>query len=85
MKVYLVVEDYTYDFIEELQTKAFNTLEKAKEYFTKQVEETKKNYIDEINSNEIVVEEDEKNFSIYYEGYYGEEHTDINIIEKEIQ
>ena len=87
MKVYLVVEDYTYDFVAELKIQVFDTLEKAEKYFKEQIKQAKKDFICDynINNEDLIVIEQEKDFTTYIDGYYCEEHTDISIMEKEIQ
>lgn len=79
--VYVVRIDMTFDCSTETEIKIFSTREKAKTYFDECVADAKANdHLMELDDK--VVSEHENYFSVYQEGYWSEDHYEIEIIEK---
>lgn len=82
MKVWIVEEQSVYDTVDETHDiRIFSTYEKAKECFDKYVANEKEN--DHLmDLDDKVLEESEGHFAIWQDGYYCEDHYEINIIER---
>ena len=79
--VYVVRADSTLDCSTDTDIKVFSTYEKAKVYFDKCVADEKANdHLMELD-DKVVVEE-ENHFYIYEDGYWSEDHYEIEIIER---
>lgn len=79
--VYIVKIDVTLDCSTETEMKVFSTREKAKAYFDECVADEKANdHLMELDDK--VVDEGEYYFSIYQEGFWSEDHYEIEIIER---
>ena len=79
--VYVVRADSTVDCSTDTTMKVFSTREKAKAYFDECVADEKANdHLMELD-DKVVVEE-ENHFYIYEDGYWSEDHYEIEIIEK---
>ena len=79
--VYVVKIDATIDGSTDTEMKAFSTREKAKAYFDECVADEKANdHLMELDNK--VIDEGEYYFSIYQEGFWSEDHYEIEIIEK---
>ena len=79
--VYIVRTDSTIDCSTETDIKVFSTREKAKAYFDECVADEKANdHLMELDDK--VVDEEENYFSVYQDGYWSEDHYEIEIIEK---
>lgn len=79
--VYVVRIDSTLDCSTDTDIKVFSTREKAKIYFDECVaNERANNHLMKLNNK--VVDEGEHYFSIYQEGYWPEDHYEIEIIER---
>ena len=79
--VYVVRIDATIDGSTDTETKVFSTREKAKACFDKCVADEKANdHLMEL-ADKVVVEE-ENHFYIYEDGYWSEDHYEIEIIER---
>lgn len=81
-KVWVVEEQSVYDTVDETRDMhIFSTYEKAKECFDKYVASEKENdHLMELDDK--VLEEFENHFAIWQDGYYCEDHYEINIVEK---
>lgn len=81
ISVYIVRADSTLDCSTDTDIKVFSTYEKAKAYFDKCVADEKANdHLMELD-DKVVIEE-ENYFYIYEDGYWSEDHYEIEIIEK---
>ena len=81
--VYVVKTDSAIDGSTDTEVKIFSTHEKAKAYFDECVADEKAN--DHLmESDDKVLEESENHFAIWQDGYYCEDHYEINIVEKEV-
>ena len=79
--VYIVRTDSTIDCSTDTEMKVFSTREKAKAYFDECVADEKTNdHLMELDDK--VVDEEENYFSVYQDGYWSEDHYEIEIIEK---
>ena len=79
--VYVVKIDATIDGSTDTEMKVFSTREKAKAYFDECVADEKANdHLMELDDK--VVDEEENYFSVYQEGFWSEDHYEIEIIEK---
>lgn len=79
--VYVVRIDSTLDCSTDTDIKVFSTYEKAKAYFDECVADEKANdHLMELD-DKVVIEE-ENHFYIYEDGYWSEDHYEIEIIEK---
>ena len=79
--VYVVKIDATIDGSTDTEMKVFSTREKAKAYFDECVADEKANdHLMELDDK--VVDEEENYFSVYQDGYWSEDHYEIEIIEK---
>lgn len=79
--VYVVRIDATIDGSTDTEMKVFSTREKAKAYFDECVADEKANdHLMELDNK--VIDEGEYYFSIYQEGFWSEDHYEIEIIEK---
>ena len=79
--VYVVRADSTIDCSTDTDIKVFSTREKAKIYFDECVaDERANNHLMKLDNK--VVDEGEYYFSIYQEGYWPEDHYEIEIIER---
>ena len=79
--VYVVKIDATIDGSTDTEMKVFSTREKAKAYFDECVADEKANdHLMELDNK--VIDEGEHYFSIYQEGFWSEDHYEIEIIEK---
>ena len=79
--VYVVKIDATIDCSTDTDIKVFSTYEKAKVYFDECVADEKANdHLMELD-DKVVVEE-ENYFYIYEDGYWSEDHYEIEIIER---
>ena len=79
--VYVVKIDVAFDGLADTEMKVFSTREKAKAYFDECVADEKANdHLMELNDK--VVDEEENYFSVYQEGYWSEDHYQIEIIER---
>lgn len=79
--VYVVRIDSTLDCSTDTDIKVFSTREKAKIYFDECVaDEMANNYLMKLDNK--VIDEGEYYFSIYQEGYWPEDHYEIEIIER---
>ena len=79
--VYVVKIDATIDGSTDTEMKVFSTREKAKAYFDECVADEKANdHLMELDNK--VIDEGEYYFSIYQEGFWSEDHYEIEIIEK---
>lgn len=79
--VYIVNIDSTVDRCTDTEIKVFSTYEKAKTYFDECVADEKANdHLMELN-DKVVIEE-ENYFHIHQDGYWSEDHYEIEIIEK---
>jgi len=90
-KVYVLVEDYVYDFEREVKTTIYSTKEKAKKAMENTIKEEKEdswltNYIDEEGNfdNDVVVENGRDSIDIYPDGRASEYETHIYIEEKKV-
>ena len=81
-KVWVVEEQSVYDTVDETHDiHVFSAYKKAKGCFDKYVASEKEN--DHLmNLDDKVLEESENHFAIWQDGYYCEDHYEINIIEK---
>lgn len=81
ISVYIVRADSTLDCSTDTDIKVFSTYEKAKAYFDKCVADEKANdHLMELD-DKVVIEE-ENHFYLYEDGYWSEDHYEIEIIEK---
>ena len=81
-KVFIVVVDSVYDFgCDERRMKVFAKREDAVAEFRKEIADTKPK--DEKNG--CVIEETETSYSAFREGYYCEDHININLEEYEVE
>ena len=81
--VFVVRADSTLDCSTDTDIKVFSTYEKAKAYFDECVADEKAN--DHLmESDDKVLEESENHFAIWQDGYYCEDHYEIEIIEMEV-
>ena len=81
ISVYIVRADSTLDCSTDTDIKVFSTYEKAKVYFDECVADEKANdHLMELTDK--VLEESENHFAIWQDGYYCEDHYEIEIIEK---
>ena len=81
--VYVVKIDMAFDGSTDTEMKVFSTREKAKAYFDECVADAKANdHLMELDDK--VVDDYENYFSIYQEGYWSEDHYEIEIIEKAV-
>lgn len=79
--VFVVRADSTLDCSTDTEMKVFATREKAKAYFDECVADEKANdHLMELDNK--VIDEGEYYFSIYQEGFWSEDHYEIEIIEK---
>ena len=79
--VYVVKIDATIDGSTDTEMKVFSTREKAKAYFDECVADEKANdHLMEFDDK--VIDEEENYFSVYEDGYWSEDHYEIEIIEK---
>ena len=79
--VYVVKIDATIDGSTDTEMKVFSTREKAKAYFDECVADEKANdHLMELDNK--VIDEGEYYFSIYQEGFWSEDHYEIEIIER---
>ena len=79
--VYVVRADSTIDCVTETDIKVFSTREKAKAYFDECVADEKANdHLMELDDKVVI--EAENYFHIYQDGYWSENHYEIEIIEK---
>ena len=79
--VYVVKIDATIDGSTDTEMKVFSTREKAKAYFDECVADEKANdHLMELDNK--VIDEGEHYFSIYQEGFWSEDHYEIEIIER---
>lgn len=79
--VFVVRIDSTIDCSTDTEIKVFSTYEKAKSYFDECVADEKANdHLMELD-DKVVVEE-ENYFSVYQDGYWSEDHYEIEIIER---
>ena len=79
--VFIVRIDSTIDCSTDTTMKVFSTREKAKAYFDECVADEKANdHLMELD-DKVVIEE-ENHFSIYEDGYWSEDHYEIEIIER---
>ena len=79
--VFIVRIDSTIDCSTDTTMKVFSTREKAKAYFDECVADEKANdHLMELDDK--VVDEEENYFSVYQDGYWSEDHYEIEIIEK---
>ena len=79
--VYVVKIDATIDGSTDTEMKVFSTREKAKAYFDECVADEKANdHLMELDNK--VIDEGEYYFSIYHEGFWSEDHYEIEIIER---
>lgn len=79
--VYIVKIDATIDGSTDTEMKVFSTREKAKAYFDECVADEKANdHLMELDNK--VIDEGEYCFSIYQEGFWSEDHYEIEIIER---
>ena len=81
VSVYVVIADSTLDCSTNINIKVFSTYEKAKAYFDECVADEKANdHLMELDDKFVY---EEKNFfSVYQDGYWSEDHYEIEIIEK---
>lgn len=81
VSVYVVRADSTLDCSTDTDIKVFSTYEKAKAYFDKCVADEKANdHLMELD-DKVVIEE-ENHFYLYEDGYWSEDHYEIEIIER---
>ena len=81
--VYVVKIDMAFDGSTDTEMKVFSTRKKAKAYFDECVADEKANdHLMELDDK--VVDDYENYFSIYQEGYWSEDHYEIEIIEKAV-
>ena len=81
ISVYVVRSDSILDCSTDTDMKVFSTYEKAKAYFDECVADEKANdHLMELD-DKVVIEE-ENHFYIYEDGYWSEDHYEIEIIEK---
>ena len=79
--VFVVIADSTIDCSTDTTIKIFSTREKAKAYFDECVADEKANdHLMELD-DKVVIEE-ENHFYIYEDGYWSEDHYEIEIIER---
>ena len=79
--VFIVRIDSNIDCSTDTTMKVFSTREKAKAYFDECVADEKANdHLMELDDK--VVDEEENYFSVYQDGYWSEDHYEIEIIEK---
>ena len=79
--VYVVKIDATIDGSTDTEMKVFSTREKAKAYFDECVADEKANdHLMELDNK--VIDEGEYYFSIYQNGFWSEDHYEIEIIER---
>ena len=79
--VYIVKIDATIDGSTDTEMRVFSTREKAKAYFDECVADEKANdHLMELDNK--VVDEEENYFSVYQEGFWSEDHYEIEIIER---
>ena len=82
--VFVVRIDSTIDCSTDTEIKVFSTYEKAKAYFDECVADEKANdHLMELDDK--VVYEEENYFHIYQDGYWSEDHYEIEIIEKVVR
>ena len=79
--VYVVRIDMAFDGSTDTEMKVFSTREKAKIYFDECVADEKANY-HLMELDDKVVDDEEYYFSVYQEGFWSEDHYEIEIIEK---
>ena len=86
MKVYLVIENYHYDFQSNVYVTVFDSYEKAKNAFNNFVDREKTNsWISrKYNNINVIVEEENDSFIAYVDGCASEFETSINIIGKDV-
>ena len=83
ISVYVVRADSTLDCSTDTDIKVFSTYEKAKAYFDKCVADEKANdHLMELD--DAVVDEEERYFSVYQDGFWDEDHYEISIDEMEV-
>ena len=81
--VYVVEINMTIDGSTDTEMKVFSTREKAKAYFDECVADEKANdHLMELDNK--VIDEGEYYFSIYQEGFWSEDHYEIEIIERKV-
>ena len=82
--VYIVRADSTLDCSTDTDIKVFSTYEKAKAYFDECVADEKANdHLMELD--DAVVNEEERYFSVYQDGFWDEDHYEISINEMEVR
>ena len=84
ISVYIVRADSTLDCSTDTDIKVFSTYEKAKAYFDECVADEKANdHLMELD--DAVVNEEERYFSVYQDGFWDEDHYEISINEMEVR
>ena len=82
--VYIVRADSTLDCSTDTDMKVFSTYEKAKACFDECVADEKANdHLMELD--DVVVDEEERYFSVYQDGFWDEDHYEISINEMEVR
>lgn len=84
-KSYLVVSKFTYEYETDLCFKLFHKEDNAKKYFKKVVESEKGDgwIADSIGDKDFVMEETDKHFEAYQEGWAAQTSTEVWITELE--
>ena len=81
--VYIVRADSTLGCSTDTDIKVFSTYEKAKAYFDECVADEKANdHLMELD--DVIVDEEERYFSVYQDGFWDEDHYEISINEMEV-
>lgn len=82
-KVYIVLEQYTFESVTDTRVSVYGTEEKALGAFEQRVEREKKDsWINELS--DIIEESDKKTYNAYVDGRASEYETFIAVQEKEI-
>ena len=85
MKVYIVIEEYIYDFNHTIQTKVFNSMKKAEEHWNYLINREKENsWISKKNDVETIMDIKNHIFEAWVDGRGDEFDTAIYIHEREV-
>lgn len=89
MKVYVVIEDWAYDYDSGNNVEVYNTRQKALDSLQEKRKSARIDFDLEGKTDEeiegIIEEQDESSYTVYEDGYYSKNHISIRIEEKEIK
>ena len=85
MKIYVFTNNYVWDTTDtNLDVRAFKTKEEALSMLKYCAEDETTAYLENFNSEDVAIDENEDSFEIYLKGRYCEYHTTLNIHELDI-